>query len=350
MASLWSIINQMQILFLILITGAYIPSDVQTVITGSKFLLFPINYIPFNKIGLYNWIANKFDFDLTDELFASLQIKSDSSVYNLLSFAFSLIPVFIIHLLLFLLSRCLRKWSTEGNWLCFKSSMKWLLTKIYYFMTFGYYIRLILESNQYFLVSAIYESNMLKTTQNLKIVSLVIAILLLVLLFSMIVLVFYLAITPEQRVNKEHDKLGEFFRGIKPLKMSRLYIWMMLIRRAIFIVLLILFVSKSTILVIGILWIIQLGYLNYVIHQRPYSKVRNNLIDIINEFYFIWILSWLLHFNTKDFWSGSCISIYIWVVASNSMITFVIIIGNLSSLYFSRSDNYSHQSIKMKSK
>ena len=325
MASLWSIVNQMQILFLLLITGAYIPSDIKTVITGAKFAIFPIKYIPFDKISVYNNIIGDFDFELSFSDLEAFQIDSDSSVFNILSFVISFLPIIILHLWWYVAVRWITNREARGRRKCWKSIIKYLVNKLYFILTFGYYIRVMLESNQYLLVSTVNEFSLLNTSNKMRISSLFIAILILISLLFTIIFVMHLALTVEKRTKYQHDKFGEFFTGIKTQKTARLYIWALMLRRAVFIVLLITLVSKSSVFVIGVLWVIQLFYLNYMIHLRPLESTKSNLIEIVNELYFVWMLGWLLHFDSKELWTQSSVSVCMWVVASNSMTTFIIV-------------------------
>ena len=80
MASLWAVINQIQLYFLLLITRAFIPEDVQTVITGLSFTLNPFQYLPFSLISFYSSFIDKFNFKLSNLLFDPVGVNSDSIV------------------------------------------------------------------------------------------------------------------------------------------------------------------------------------------------------------------------------------------------------------------------------
>ena len=82
-ASFWSIINQVQLLLLLLLTRAFIPIDVQNVILGFEFTLNIASYFGFHKIEFIGPIIEEFDFNLSNQSLDLLGIKSDSSIYNL---------------------------------------------------------------------------------------------------------------------------------------------------------------------------------------------------------------------------------------------------------------------------
>ena len=98
MASLWSMLNQTQIFFLLLITRAFIPNEIESVITGLKICLNPFAYFQSSFGGNVNFISDFFDFELEDNNLDKLEIKSDSTAVNIYSFILSLIIISVLHL------------------------------------------------------------------------------------------------------------------------------------------------------------------------------------------------------------------------------------------------------------
>ena len=82
-------------------------------------------------------------------------------------------------------------------------------------MTFGYFIRTILEMTQILLISSINEVYRANTLETLDIVSFIIAILILSAFILLNVFIFYLALSPYRVEEDEHNKFGELFSGIK---------------------------------------------------------------------------------------------------------------------------------------
>ena len=75
-------LNQNQIFFLLLLTRAFVPQDVKSVITGSKFFSNPMSLIPFQKFEIYQSILNQFEFELQNTKLSSLEINYDSTIAN----------------------------------------------------------------------------------------------------------------------------------------------------------------------------------------------------------------------------------------------------------------------------
>ena len=76
----------------------------------------------------------------------------------------------------------------------------------------------------------------------------------------------------------EHNKLVELFRGVKSNKKSRHYVSALLLRRLIFVVVLIFCVSINSKVLIGILPWIQLINLAWIVFIRPYEEIKGNMI------------------------------------------------------------------------
>ena len=173
-SSFWSMIGQAQIFLFLLITRAAIPDDIKAIIEGYKIVLDPYQLISFHKIHLYKSVIDNFNFELSNSLLANLEINSDSSIYNTCSFFSMMILIAIFHIFVYILYLLFAKDVGERTkW--FSYILKWIIKKFFTVLTFGYYVRNALEMNQYLLISSINEIYVFKTTESLKVVSLVFA-------------------------------------------------------------------------------------------------------------------------------------------------------------------------------
>ena len=125
------------------------------------------------------------------------------------------------------------------------------------------------------------------------------------------------------------NKLEEFFNWIQENKNSRSWVFILLFRRLIFIILLVNLESIPSRYVIGILIFLQICYVSWVAFVRPYKEVKENLISILNEAYFSLLLVVLILFNTQEDWNQVKINITMWILMSNSIAIFVIVIGKI---------------------
>ena len=98
LASIWLMINQLQIFFILLLTRSYFPKDVIDIIIGSKIFQFPFDFIPFKDINISGYILGPFQNDQTNEMMNKIGVKSISTIVNLYSFACSLFLAIVIHI------------------------------------------------------------------------------------------------------------------------------------------------------------------------------------------------------------------------------------------------------------
>ena len=239
---------------MLLLTRANIPLDVKAVISGLKLLYNPSDMIPFKNIGIYKSILGVFYFDLSNPTFEPLELKSDSSVYNSSSFFVSVALFLIYHCFLHILNCLLKKWETRSNWRWYTSTCLWVLNKVLLIMTYGYYIRFILQTNQFLLISSMYEIYTLDTSSTPKILSLIFAFFVLFACFSLVGIVMYLSLSSYEVKEGQHNKIGEFYSGVRMKIKAKLYVTFLIIRRTLFVIVLIClasFPSKSMIWILG---------------------------------------------------------------------------------------------------
>ena len=326
-SALWSLLSQVQLFFLLLLTRAYIHDDVKLIITGVKITLDIPNYFSFGKASTYSSVFDNFDFDLSNYSYNYVGVNSDSSVFNTSSFFVTIIITFILHVLIVILNKNLTQLQTDWKWVWIIKVSKWILNKTINILTFGYYIRAVLETNQYFLICSVYEIYKFNTTQSLRIISLVNAILILTWWIWLLILAFYLSISSYTINEDKHNKLEEFFNGLKTNKKFKYYLPALILRRTVFVVLLVTWVSVKSRVLIGILVFLDLIYFVYICYLRPFKEFKVNFIEIMNEAYFLLLLSLLIHFNTESYWSSTFTAIYMWLVVSNSIAVFIIILS-----------------------
>ena len=131
----------------------------------------------------------------------------------------------------------------------------------------------------------------------------------------------------EEESPEKRSKFAHLFNGVSPNKKSRLYIAILQIRRAVFVILLITVGPVSSTLIISILVGLQVIYLSILIIIRPFELVKCNIIEVLNEMYFFTMLASLLKFNSIEGWEGTPTTIYAWFISSNSIFGFTIILS-----------------------
>ena len=137
-ASVWAIINQLQLFLLLILTRVYLPLDIINFIIGSKIAMFPYDYIPFKKLSYSSSINDIFDSDQNDETLAKVGVVSASSFVNNYSLLSSFLSVVLLHFCAFVAMLLVNKREIEGKWAKPFNVLKWLILKVYYIFTFGY--------------------------------------------------------------------------------------------------------------------------------------------------------------------------------------------------------------------
>ena len=276
---------------------------------------------------MYPSFLNKFEFDLVNLSLEPLGINYGSTLVNTYPIlAFTLFMI-ILTFSTFIIKIILSKFRENGRWSCITKTTFWIADRLYRILTFGFFIRNTLELSQFILISSIneiYESN---TEDSYRLISFVFSILMVVFFALMFGFVQYLTLSSYSLNENEHNKLEEFFRGLQFDGKHKFYTTVLLLRRLVFIVLLITLVSISSRVLIAIISLIQVGYVIYLFCIRPYKNLKENLIEILNEFYFLFLIVYLIAINTENEWSTLKENIFLYVLVSNTLVIFMIVFG-----------------------
>ena len=326
LANLWSMLGQIQLLFLLLLTNAYIPIDIKTVITSSGYLLNLGALFSLVNISFNIKIIESFDLSVDNSNFQDFGLKSNSSLYNTLSLFATFIQTILFHIFLKLmknlLDRC-RPWNSA--WWCPLRLTRWIIDKIVIMLTYGIYIRFILESIQFWLIACLYEIYIFNFSQKNYIISFAFAVLLLLGIFVLICVVIYLSLSAYLVYEEFHNNIGEFFVGIQMDRKFKFYAALMLIRKLLFTVVLVFWMHMNSLTIILILLFIEMWYFGYLVILRPFKEIKGNMIEIINEIFFSFFLGALIYLNNKSKWTSTITSIYSYTITANNIIVLAII-------------------------
>ena len=326
-ASLWMSINQLQMFFLLLITRSYIPEDIKSFITGLDYALNIYEYISLRKLGIYPSLLNDFENNSTNSLLDPLKIQYDSTVANTYTIFGFLCCMIIFHIFISILRWLQSKFLCNERWSWLSKLIKWIVEKIFNFMTFSFYIRNTLELSQFILVSSTNEIYQIKTSNPFQIASYIFSILMIALYLMIITSTVYLALSSYKLEKEKHNYLGELFTDLKNSKKSKLYVAILLLRRLAYVTLLITLVSTPSRVLVSIITFIQILYAVYIVYWRPYEEVKINIIEIVNEAYFSVLLLILAFVNCESDWSSIKTSAYMWLLVSNTVAIFIVILG-----------------------
>ena len=199
-----------------------------------------------------------------------------------------------------------------------------IIDKIYRLFYLSYFIRNFLQISQFILISSIYEVQDCNTSDSYRLISFAFSILMILTFVLVVWLILYLIFSSYEIVRKSHNKLEEFFRGVQHTKKHRFYIILLLLRRITFIALLVIITWIHSRVLVIFLSIIQTIYTIQLSYVRPFQETKENFIEILNEVYFSFLIIFLAFTNTEDEWNSVKTSIYMWVLVSNTLVTFLI--------------------------
>jgi len=322
-AALWSMINQMQLLQLLILIGWFIPDDAKGMLTGNIQISFGLIFTPLEQIPYIVELLDIITFEQTNPNLRTIGIMSGSSLRNWIKFIFIICLILLAHSITWWLP----KFKLDEDSTKCRKNLNRGVKRITRMFTFTLYIRVILESYQLLLLANISNVNEFDTSSTLKIITLIFSLFILVCLTIFILLSFYTyCVSRGRQSNEPRLKCEEFLGGIKYLNKPRLYSFISLSRRLEMILLLIWGETLGPQIVAIVLILILIVYLFYIIPVKPFKEVSNNIIEIINELFLVTITAWLCYFNTEDDWNDSVTKTYMFIITGNTLVVTAIIL------------------------
>jgi hypothetical protein len=314
----FSMLNQFQMFILLPMIGAYIPESIIKIITGMSFAMFSFSFIPVEKIPLITDIFNFIDYDQSDDYFDRIGLTSGSAFLNHISLFLILGVLILYHLSLLPWCKATKNLS-ESSW------TKWVIKKLFDMMTFSVYIRLFLEAYLFMSISTTNELKEFDYSTVFKMFSLCMSFLFAIWLLSMLILSVVLIV--KAIITKHQSKnwyFREFFNGIKETTKAKNYNLMFIMVRLLSVITVIVFSSMVLISMTVVFSLIQLSFSLYVILSRPFSQVKDTVIEGTNSAIFFILSSLLIYFDAKDKWSTVLEKIFVWLILAGPVIaTFI---------------------------
>ena len=321
------IIIKSKLFFLLLLTRAYIPKDVQVLIEGSIFASNIYDYFFIYKLSIYPSFLRKFEFNLTNKSLEPLGIKYDSTFANISSLLVCTYFMILTSLLIYYIRKLAYKCRESQRCSWGAKTQYWIVDKLYKLMVLGYFIRTGLQMSQFILISSFNEIYQWDTTDFYRLISFLFSMSMVLIFLLVVILVLYLTFSKYRLDEKEHNLLKEFFRGVQQNKRHRFYVSLLLLRRFWFVILLITWLFISSRVLTIVLSLIQFLYILSLSYLRPYEETKGNLIEIMNEIYFGFLVIFLAIVNTEDEWNSIKTKTYMWVLVSNTLVVLVIVLG-----------------------
>ena len=312
-------------------TRSSIPKTIVEIITTSKLALNFPGYLLFQDTDFFKSVFSGLYYEQRDETFRWLGVQSEITIYNILPMLILLLIISMI-IIPFLISYWLFiKLNLEGVFPKISGMFKWIKITWTKRIICSIYIRLVITMSLYIIIiiiiSATYELNNLNTRKIWRALSLMLVTFLTVCFIIILTLVLLSLYHFHWISNRWHSTFEELFRGIKADRMSRLFSFFQLIRKVIFVILLVMctFIGTETMKSILIVW--QILYLILLWKLLPFVDKVGNLIEIINESVFLILLIVIFFIKSKDDWNTSLTDIYSLIILGN-IITIIFFISS----------------------
>ena len=222
-------LNQIQLVILLPLIGAYIPEKIYDYLKSMNTSLLNLNFLPTDNSDSTISFKSLFDFKQPNSYFYLLQLSSGSALVNILSLTTTVGLVIAVHILLLALFAVLRKLNKLAK-------LQNFILKLVGMLTFGFYIGVCLESFIMFLlvdISEIHYQNKYGI-QNGKSTIASYTIVVAILLFMLLALwQWWKSRKPEVLENMKYFVI--LVEGMKKVWICRSYWFVFLIRRMVFI-------------------------------------------------------------------------------------------------------------------
>lgn len=169
--------------------------------------------------------------------------------------------------------------------------------------TFSVYIRLILEVAMVVFLASLSEINNNSVSSTMKLRSFIFAATALAFYFIVCMVFFAHWIVHGRQITLSESLLRDFYSGTKDTMLGRSFNLQFLFRRLLFCLLLTVFYSQSMTIKFSVLIGLQGVYLVALCAIRPFSTVKDNCLEIVNEVGYFVLCGLVAYYNTSSRWS-----------------------------------------------
>lgn len=319
--SIWSMINQYQLFLTLPLVGWYMSPELILFIQNFEFTAFTINFIPYEKLFVFEFLYNWLDIPQSNQNFEAMGIESGSVIINQLGVILMFIWLISMHLVYLLLKHKVL-WKIESK----------ILTKFFdkldVIMIYNMYIRVIMEVFLFATLASFSESESFKYGSVAEIWSLIIS-----LIFSILSVLIWAAVILHyiKFRNKTFDlmsnKFEELYADLRDKKITRLYTTWYLVRRA-FMWLIIISSSFMPVLARAILFTLVQILSVIFMFSFPFSSLKDCIIELGNDIVLFVLTLIFTIWREEHYWQDDTLTdavIYI-LTANGIFINFVIIV------------------------
>jgi hypothetical protein len=323
--AMWMIANQIQLLMLLLLTGAYFPPLIVKILTGSNYMCFSLSVIPLATINIFKSIYSLIGFDQSNEQLYEMGLDSGSALATNLMFFISIISIIVIHLLVLLTPKWKKKDFESKQRERLRKMRKWIVD----FFEFAIYIRLTIEAYQFMLLSSVYSIKMFESATTKQLVSLIFAFFVFVLWVAFLIFCLFVLLNSESITRSWVGKFKEIYAGLRLTKGWRFYILLAIpIRRLVYIPFLLYWAEEVQVLiVIAFMVVFEWWICLYLLIKRPFEERKDLIIECVNQGVFFTLVVFLLFVNQQQHWNELLELAFVQLITANNIIVWMVLFG-----------------------
>jgi hypothetical protein len=126
---------------------------------------------------------------------------------------------------------------------------------------------------------------------------------------------------------------AEIFSGLKKTSIARSYQLLLMLRRLILISWMVWLNSIPSFLYLSIPGLYQLLHFWTIIFIRPFSSMKDNIIEVFNELVFTIILWSVIYLNKEEKWNSITVDAFVHLLMAPGAFMFILAISKLTFLY-----------------
>ncbi|CAI2381103.1 unnamed protein product [Moneuplotes crassus] len=294
--SIFSVMNSLQLAIQLPLVPDYFSPKVLAFLSGMGFSMMSFDFLKFKDIPFVIAITEWVSYPQSDEYLNSIGMRSGSSVVNYLSLMAFIMFLALIH---FCIIMC-NKWVGQSK---HTKCRKWL-NKLFVFFTFNIYIRVFIQAFAFTTLSIFSEMYAVNLSTWVTKVSFGLCIMFAMCTSVLFILSFIMYVKSFPEVDSQkYWPCTEYFNGVKPTMLSKLYSSIFMLVRLMLISLLIFGRSAGHTTKTTYFYLINIAYCLYLLVVRPLENPQDNIIEIVNQSLFCCLAVPLTWLNTEAAWT-----------------------------------------------
>jgi hypothetical protein len=341
LSGIWTIVEQIQLIILVISKEVFIPVDVDYYLKGNIELLFNFASIPVLEVPFFAEVSEWLDLEQNVSAASELELESRSTLKN----HFTMIMIILLVSLCYLITKLTHNCS--GNRL--SSFFGKFRAKILFFIGFVFYVRILLEGFLSLTLSSVAEIYQFKGESYQEIASFALSIAFLLIWVALLLVSIFYSCKFRNQTLPSKFRFMELFTGLRKSKWAHFYTPFSLSRRFLFVLIIVLSNNDNRESIFAPLILIQIIFWMYVIVIRPFETTGDNILQIQIEAFITIAIVYFYPFSSEEKWSQTATDAFLGIIFANSWLICIILFSKqFDSNRNSPRNCYNYQKLKKK--